>query len=72
MPAAESNDISLSERDLRALAMELALQLPRNTNDADRVLDLMRAGYDYFLCEYDRPKEAGGVVRPKFRRRGGG
>lgn len=73
MPANESHELSLSERDLRALAMELALQLPRNEADAERVLDLMRAGYDFFLCEYERPKEAAGaVVRPKFRRRGGG
>jgi hypothetical protein len=72
MPADESNEVSLSERDLRALAMELALQLPRCISDAERVLDLMRAGYDYFLCEYKPPKEAGAVVRPKFRRRGGG
>jgi hypothetical protein len=72
MPVDESNEVSLSERDMRALAMELALQLPRRTGDAERVLDLMRAGYDYFLCEYERPKEAGAVVRPKFRRQRGG
>lgn len=70
----DANDSQLSERDLRALAMELALQLPRNQDDANRVLDLMRAGYDFFLCEFEKPKAvAGDVLRPKFsRRRGGG
>lgn len=59
----------LSERDLRAMAMELALRLPRNEADAMRVLDLMRAGYEYFLCEMERPKsQKGDVVRPRFRR----
>ncbi|WP_132254702.1 hypothetical protein [Methylobacterium segetis] len=74
MPQDESTDDGLSERDLRALAMELALQLPRNARDAERVLDLMRAGYEYFLCEYEKPRaEKGDVLRPSFsRRRGGG
>lgn len=74
MPQDESFESNLSERDLRALAMELALQLPRNQEDAGRVIDLMRAGYDFFLCEFEKPKAAAGdVLRPKFsRRRGGG
>lgn len=74
MSPSEPEDGKLSERDLRALAMELALQLPRDESDAQRVLDLMRAGYEYFLTEYKRPNvEAAGVIRPKFsRRRGGG
>ena len=74
MSLSEPEDGRLSERDLRALAMEMALQLPRDEADAQRVLDLMRAGYEYFLCEYKRPSdEVAGIIRPKFsRRRGGG
>lgn len=62
-------DVSLSERDMRALAMELALQLPRNERDAYRILDLMRVGYDFFLCDFEKPKEVSGqVVTGRFRR----
>ena len=70
MPCDATTDGKLSERDLRALAMELALQLPRDEGDANRVIDLMRAGYDFFLTEYKRPVEtAVDVIRPKFSRR---
>jgi hypothetical protein len=62
-------DVSLSERDMRALAMELALQLPRNEHDAQRVMDLMRVGYEFFLCDFEKPKEtAPRVVTGNFRR----
>lgn len=66
-------DIRLSERDLRSLAMQLALQLPRHEQDAQRVMDLMRAGYDYFLSDYVAPTpESERVVRPQFKQRRGG
>ncbi|QGY05544.1 hypothetical protein MMSR116_29355 [Methylobacterium mesophilicum SR1.6/6] len=68
MATDDEPDVSLSERDLRALAMELALQLPRNEKDAQHVLDLMRVGYDYFLCEMDKPKQIGKIVKGRFRR----
>jgi len=65
----DEHDVSLSERDMRALAMELALQLPRNEREAYRILDLMRVGYDFFLCEFEKPKEtAAQVVTGRFRR----
>lgn len=69
MTTEPEDEIRLSERDLRALAMDLALRLPRHEADASRVLDLMRAGYEFFLCEMERPKgQKGDVVRPRFRR----
>ena len=62
-------EITLSERDLRALAMELALQLPRNTREAEYVMRLMRVGYDYFLSEpVAEASNDERVVRPKFAR----
>jgi len=60
-------EISLSERDMRALAMELALQLPRNPRDAEYVMRLMQVGYDYFLAApVEKPAADTKVLRPKF------
>lgn len=60
-------EISLSERDLRALAMELALQLPRNQRDAEYVLRLMQVGYDFFLsAPVEKPAADAKIVRPRF------
>lgn len=67
--AEDESAVSLSERDMRAMAMELALQLPRNEKDAYRILDLMRVGYDFFLTEAVKPHEQKPrVVRGAFRR----
>ncbi len=63
------NEVSLSERDLRALAMELAIQLPRNARDAQFVLRMMRIGYDHFLSEQPaQDRREPNVVSPQFRR----
>ena len=69
MPEEEEDDVRLSERDMRAMAMAMALKLPRNEEDARRVLELVWVGYEFFLCEAKQAaKKDGKVVRPRFSR----
>lgn len=68
MPSDDLPDLRMTERDMRALAMTLALQLPRDERDAQRIMDLMRAGYEFFLCETQKKPDETAVVRPRFRR----
>lgn len=68
MPADDPPAVELSDRDLRAMAMELAMQLPRNERDAHYVMELMRVGYDFFLCDAGKAEKKVEPFRPKLLR----
>lgn len=68
MPADDPPNVDLSERDLRSLAMELAMQLPRNERDAHYVIELIRVGYDFFLCNAGKSEKKVENFRPKIAR----
>ena len=48
--------------------MELAMQLPRNERDAHYVMELMRVGYDFFLCDAGKADKKVEQFRPKLAR----
>lgn len=48
--------------------MELAMQLPRNERDAHYVMELMRVGYDFFLCNAGKAEKKIETFRPKIAR----
>lgn len=68
MPVDDPSAVELSDRDLRAMAMELAMQLPRNERDAHYVMELMRVGYDFFLCDAGKAEKKVEPFRPKLMR----
>lgn len=68
MPVDDPSAVELSDRDLRAMAMELAMQLPRNERDAHYVMELMRVGYDFFLCDAGKTEKKVEPFRPKLLR----
>lgn len=68
MPVDDPPNVDLSDRDLRSLAMELAMQLPRNERDAHYVIELMRVGYDFFLCNAGKAEKKVEAFRPKIAR----
>lgn len=68
MAVEDPQTVDLSDRDLRSLAMELAMQLPRNERDAHYVMELMRVGYDFFLCDAAKAQKKVERFQPKIAR----